>query len=223
MTCKKRTIKQLLPLTCMLGALVLSGCDSYVNQMRLNGLGQTPPSAMPSVKPQAASVDLKLDQHGGLTQDSLASLNQLLQQQGRLSQQTLVLTPANTRGEKIAQRLATRLVAIGIPANKINVLPVAASAANAHGDLNVLSQALVVTVPDCRIANAQEYTVHPYQSIGPLGCATRANLAKMVADPQDLLRARPLDAGDGQAAENAVGRYYDDDIRELLDIDFNED
>ena len=89
-------------------------------------------------------------------------------------------------------------------------------------DLQVISEALVVKVPDCSIANPKTWTVKPYQAVGPLGCANRANIARMVSDPRDLMRPQTLDAGDGMTAVNAVGRYHDDELRELLEIDFQE-
>ena len=56
-----------------------------------------------------------------------------------------------------------------------------------------------------------------------MGCANRANIAAMVSDVRDLRRPRTLAAADGRAAAGAVERYQTGDVRELIDINFNND
>lgn len=203
--------------------LLISACDSSINRMRVSRLGPFPEAKMPEVKPVALSTYVEVDESGALSSDSMTRLNRLLQQQGRLHHQTLMLRPITAQGEAIAPRLAARLQRAGVPTDQIKLLPRADQHQGLTGDLGILSSALVVQVPDCRIAQTDTWMVKPYASVGPLGCATRANLVRMVADPEDLLHGKPLAGGDGRAAANSVDRYYEDDVRELLDIDFNGD
>ncbi len=49
--------------------------------------------------------------------------------------------------------------------------------------LTLVSRAVVAEVPDCAIADPQAWTVTPFSAVGALGCANRANLARMVSDP----------------------------------------
>lgn len=213
-------IKPLLPLLAV--ALLLAGCDHQINQMRENRFQPYNQAQAPSVKPQALMVALHTNGSGSLTADSLANLNTLLRSQGRLHNQTLTLRPFTPAGETVSKRLATVLRELGSPAQQIIVAPVQLRAGNASDeDLQVVSEAMVVTVPDCAVADGQSWTVKPFQATGQLGCANRANIARMVADPRDLVRAQALDSGDGNTAVNSVTRYYDDEPRELLDIDFS--
>jgi pilus assembly protein CpaD len=48
-----------------------------------------------------------------------------------------------------------------------------------------------------------------------LGCATQSNLARMIADPRDLVRGRRLGPADGVREAEAVMRYRTDKVKEL--------
>lgn len=213
-------IKPLLPTLAV--ALLLSGCDHQIHQLRESRYQPYHQAQAPSVKPQALMAALRTNGSGSLTPDSLANLNTLLRSQGRLHNQTLTLRPYTPAGEVVSKRLASALQNLGTPARQIIVAPVQLRAGGASDeDLQVVSEAMVVTVPDCAVADGQNWTVKPFEATGPLGCANRANIARMVADPRDLARAQALDSGDGNTAVNSVTRYYKDEPRELLDIDFS--
>jgi len=204
-------------------SVLLVGCDRQLNQMRENRFTPYKTAEAPTVAPSALVASLKANGNGSFTAESLENLNTLLRVQGRLRQQTLTLQPYTPSGERLAQRLADVLREQGAVAEQVIVMPSRLEAAQAgEWDLQVVSEALVVKVPDCTIANPETWTVKPYQAVGPLGCANRANIAAMVSDPRDLVRPQALDGGDGIGAVNAVGRYHDDEVRELLDIDFQD-
>lgn len=214
------------PLLCLLAvALFLSGCDRSMNQMRENRLSPYIQAQAATVKPSALVASLNVAANGSLTADSLANLNTLLRNQGRLRNQTLTISPFTPAGETLARRLAEVLREQGLPSQQVLVAPTQLKGRTEGGDwdLQVISEALVVNVPDCAIADPKTWTVKPFQAVGQLGCANRANIARMVADPRDLARPQALDAADGMAAVNAVTRYHDDETRELLDIDFSKD
>jgi len=204
-------------------SVLLVGCDRQLNQMRESRFTPYKTAEAPTVAPSALVASLKANGNGSFTAESLDNLNTLLRVQGRLRQQTLTLQPYTPSGERLAQRLANVLREQGAVAEQVIVMPSRLEASEAQEwDLQVVSEALVVKVPDCTIADQQAWTVKPYQAVGPLGCANRANLAAMVSDPRDLVRPQALDGGDGINAVNAVGRYHDDEVRELLDIDFQD-
>ncbi|QLF92009.1 CpaD family pilus assembly lipoprotein [Pseudomonas sp. ABC1] len=216
------TVRPLLSLLAL--SLLVAGCDHNLNKMRENRFTPYQSAPLPTVSPSAMVTSLKAANSGGFTAESLENLNTLLRVQGRLSRQTLSLQPYTPSGEQLAQRLASVLRELGAPGEQVVVMPVRLEAPESQEwDLQVVSEALVVKTPDCSVADADVWTVKPYQSVGPMGCANRSNIARMVSDPSDLVRPRTLDAGDGIAAVNAVTRYYDDEVRELLDIDFQED
>ncbi|WP_207281858.1 CpaD family pilus assembly lipoprotein [Pseudomonas sp. FW300-N2F2] len=202
--------------------LLMLGCTRELNDLRTKRFANQTPEAF-EVKPSALSVSLAADPQGGFTAQSLESLNSLLRSQGRPANQTLTLRPFTPRGEQLAQRLAQVLRDSGVPARQLLLTPVQlqGSADNGAWDLQVVSEAMVAKIPDCTIVNPAEWAVRPYTAIGNLGCANRANLARMVSDPRDLIRPRTLDAADGSTFANAVQRYQEDSIRELLDLDFS--
>ncbi|MCI8211805.1 hypothetical protein AUC61_19920 [Pseudomonas sp. S25] len=217
-------VKSLLSLVVV--ALLLGGCDRPLNQMRESRFAPHDQAQAQgiTVAPSAMVTSLQATPNGGFTPESLANLNTLLKAQGRLRNQTLTLQPLTPVGEKLAERLASVLREQGANLQQLRVAPVQLQAGNTQDwDLQVISEALVVKTPECAIADDKTWTVKPYMAVGTLGCANRANVARMVADPRDLVRAQTLDAGDGTAAVNAVSRYQDGETRELLDIDFNED
>jgi pilus assembly protein CpaD len=208
--------------------LLLAACETPLNETRAQRFGQAQPAAAYQLEPRALALSLRANADGSaLTIDSLQAANALLGRQGRLGQQVLTLTPLNARGAQLAPRLAQALQRSGAQAPRIAEQATdaqqLAQAQEQGWDLELQSEALVVEVADCQIADPNLWAVHPYQGLGALGCANRANLARMVSDPRDLARPRVLAAGDGAHAAAAVQRYQEDDLHELIDISFDED
>ncbi len=201
----------------------LAGCsDRSVNDMRMQRYNQ--PDLTPvTVQPRALAVTLLVAANGrGLSKDSLAQLNKLLNQQGRLARQSLTITPYTVRGEQMANRLANALKNAGADGKKLIVQRRTFSSGQ-HGDLEVMSQALAVTTSRCQINDPGMLMVDPFASMGYLGCATQNNLAMMVSDPHDLIQARALDDADGVTAVNSIERYQQDEVKDLIDINFDGD
>lgn len=212
----------LAPLLAIL-ALTLPACTQELNGVRAD-MFANPPQPPIEVKPSAVSMNLRTTPSGqSFTPESLAKLNDMLNRQGRLSNQTITLLPYNAQGERIAQRLSEVLTERGLPASQLNLRFDLRDAEGAgEDDVMVVSEAIVAQVPNCAIADAQGWAVTPYSAVGTLGCANRANLARMVSDPRDLVRPRTLDPADGIQANAAVQRYHTDNVRELVDIDFED-
>lgn len=211
----------------LLLAALLGGCTAPLNSVRIERLASAP--AAPNViEPSALALGLRISEDGsGLEPDSLARLNRLLTEQGRLNAQTLVITPLNERGLQLAPRLASALVAAGANMPEQQPLPADAAridSARAGGwDLELQSAALVLRVPACAVARPGDWMVQPFAGVGQLGCANRANIAAMTSDVRDLRRPRTLAAADGRTAAGAVERYQSGQLRELIDINFEED
>ena len=201
-------------------ALSLGACDRNVNNQRVALYAPQTPQPPIQAVPSAMVAHLSATAGGGLSRESLADLNTMLDRQGRLSQQTLTLRPATPAGEQVGKRLASVLTDLG--ARQVILAPTQLDKGQG-ADLQVVSEALVAQIPDCSIADPSRWTVKPYRAVGELGCANRANIARMVADPRDLNRAQRLDSADGVAAVNAVERYQRHETVELLDINFNKD
>ncbi|GFM81752.1 hypothetical protein PSCICN_24440 [Pseudomonas cichorii] len=205
--------------------LLMAGCTAQYNELRAKRFANTP-MPVTQVNPSALSVSLNtVNQGKGLTAESLENLNTMLSNQGRLKNQSLTLQPFTPAGEQMAKRLTRVLNERGADASRIILAPVQLKAAEQSGgwDLQVISEAMVAQIPDCRIANPDAWTMTPYQAVGTLGCANRANIARMVSDPRDLVRPRTLDSADGNQANNAVQRYQESKTTELMNIDFSQD
>lgn len=206
-------------------ALLLSACETPIHGLRANRFADSEVKA-PVVAPRALALALQVSADGqGLTPESLQQANVMLGSQGRLQAQSLSITPFNARGEAVAQRLAKALVASGAQSPRVLSIPTEAgrleTASRQSWDLELQSEALVVRGVECSVADPSAWMVRPYTAIGPLGCANRANIARMTSDPRDLMRPRTLAAADGNAAALAVKRYQEGEIRDLIDIDFD--
>lgn len=222
----KTVPRRMLTLAPLLLALLLSGCGTQLNDLRAQRFGPGQAAKAPTVAPRAVALALQAAPDGnGLTAESLKAANELLTRQGRIEAQVLTLTPFNARGEALAQRLAQALARSGARAPRVESVPRDAQrleqAAQAGWDLELQSEALTVQTDRCGIAKPGDWTIHPYYGVGTLGCANRANLARMVSDPRDLARPRTLEGADGKAAAGAVDRYQTGEIRDLIDIDFD--
>ncbi|SAI74703.1 Type IV pili component [Bordetella ansorpii] len=207
-------------------ALLLTGCDTPINKVRASRFGNGFAPQAIQAEPRAVALALQGTADGqGLTPESLREANALLTRQGRIEQQVLTLTPFNARGEALAQRVALALGRAG--AREPRVLATTldgerlAQAAEQGWDLELQSESLVLDAKHCGVARPNQTTVHPYYGVGALGCANRANLARMVSDPRDLSRPRTLDGADGKAAAEAVERYQTGETRDLIDINFD--
>ncbi|MBJ7222680.1 MULTISPECIES: CpaD family pilus assembly lipoprotein [unclassified Brenneria] len=202
--------------------LLLTACgDSAVNSQRLQRYDQ-PALAPIDVRPSSLAVTLQVAANGrGFTPESLKQLNVMLKDQGRLSKQTLTLIPRSARGEQMAARLASVLKNAGADAQKVKLMR-AATAGAQSGDVEVISEALAVKTTRCQVNDPGLLMVKPFEGIGYLGCATQNNLAMMVAEPRDLIQAKALDDADGVVAVNSIERYQSDEVKELIDINFDD-
>ncbi len=209
-------------------ALLLGACESPIHNARTQRFGAADaPLPAPSVQARALALGLQTSPDGrGLSSEALVQANTLLTNQGRLSAQSLSITPLNARGQQLAPRLAAALVRSGARNPHIEPLPTdekrLADAKAAGWDLELQSEALVRTSTRCSLAGSADWTIHPFEGVGRLGCANQENLARMASDPRDLNRPRVLEGADGRAAAGAVERYQSGDIRDLIDIDFGD-
>jgi pilus assembly protein CpaD len=85
--------------------------------------------------------------------------------------------------------------------------PVTASAVQ-PGSVRVVVSRMVATVPNCPNWSTPAQPNFNNESMSNLGCAVNANLAAMVADPQDLVRGREGDrVTDAVTAARGVDLY----------------
>ena len=210
-----------------LAALMLSGCEATLNNIRGSHFGQGVAPTSPTIGPRTLAIALKTSADGSaLESQSIQKANELLTHQGPIEKQKITLIPLSEKGVQLAPQLSQALKRSGAIA--IQIAPLSAdqavvAQAQAEGwDLDLQSQALVVEVERCKVANPNAWSIHPYYGVGALGCANRANLARMTADPRDIVRPQTLDGASAAVAAAAVNRYQRGEIRELIDINFDE-
>lgn len=188
-----------------------------------------PPAKPVTVAPQALSLSVPVTDQGGLSKDSIDKINTMLHAQGRIQNQVITITPLNSKGTVIAQKLKNTLSNAGAKSIKVNSLPAIDAQADTESngwDIELRSEAIAVNSVECGQLHPKlakyPFTNEPYYAMGPLGCAIRNNMAKMVSDPKDLILPQVLDSADGTTAAAAVQRYQTDNVKELKDIDFDD-
>lgn len=204
-----------------------NGPEAAINASRADRFGASISPNPAKVAPRTLAVALKVNANGhSLQSSSIEQANAMLTSQGPIGQQRLVIAPLSEQGAKLAPQLAQALVRSGAQTPQITALPtdaeLLAQAQEGGWDVDLQSQAMVVSVDRCQIAKPDEWTIHPYYGVGTLGCANRANLARMTADPRDIVRPQTLDGASAAVAAAAVHRYQRGEIRELIDINFDE-
>ncbi len=202
-----------------------------VGAMRSSHFGDARAKTAPSVKLSAKSLYLKTYGDGeGFSARTLDEANAFLSSQGPIGKQVLTIVPLSENGIRVAKRLAQALEEAGADTPRLaryveeNAQGQEQFADRQTGwDIELISEAYVLSVSDCGAANGRRMGIDPYYAVGALGCANNANIALMVSDPKDLLRGRPLEAADGTAATLAVQKYQTGDTEDLVDIDFSQD
>lgn len=101
----------------------------------------------------------------------------------------------------------TRLYWRGLGPDKVRLSQYRASGA-AHDAPLILSFTQYVATPSPCGNWSEDYAFNPRNTATPnFGCATRNNLAAMVADPKDLVEPRDLDPADAQRRGQVLERY----------------
>ncbi|WP_196772888.1 CpaD family pilus assembly lipoprotein [Pseudodesulfovibrio alkaliphilus] len=212
---------------------LLGGCgaERTIHRLRAANFQQERTEGV-TTSVQARALYLQVSPGGGLTAESIDAANRMLTSQGPIRRQVLTIVALSPAGEKLAPRLAKTLTDAGANPPRRGAYEVEAGAGSAPAedltrqqqgwDIELISEAVVVNAPDCTVAQPDLWTVSPYYAIGTLGCANEANIAMMASDPRDLIRPRALAPTEGKIATSAVERYFNDETKELIDIDFGE-
>ncbi|MFO1067235.1 MAG: CpaD family pilus assembly lipoprotein [Geminicoccaceae bacterium] len=90
-----------------------------------------------------------------------------------------------------------------------------AASRQANRRVDIVVRSWTVRVPGCPDWSRDPAYNPLNQPMSNLGCATLSNLGRMVADPADLVRGRPLGPADGVHAAEGVFRYRTDKVKAL--------
>jgi pilus assembly protein CpaD len=111
---------------------------------------------------------------------------------------------APRRAPELAGNIADRLVALGIPRNRIMI---GGETALATDEVRITYIRYTAQAPTCGDWSASLTYTSANHPAANWGCATRHNLAVMVADPRDLAKPTPLDPGDAQRRLTILDKY----------------
>jgi pilus assembly protein CpaD len=111
---------------------------------------------------------------------------------------------APQRAPQLAGNIADRLVALGVPRSRIMIGGETALPTDEVRITYIRYRAEAPTCGDWSVDLGYTASNHPAPN---WGCATRHNLAVMVADPRDLALPQPLDAGDPARRLTVLDKY----------------
>ncbi len=108
---------------------------------------------------------------------------------------------------RTAAEVETRLDMLAVGNGRVRMSHYRASGAASDAPL-ILSFTQYVATPSPCGNWSEDYAFNPRNTASPnFGCATRNNLAVMVADPRDLVTPRDMDPADAQRRDEVLARY----------------
>jgi pilus assembly protein CpaD len=114
--------------------------------------------------------------------------------------------PADT--DRIVQRLATLRGLLEDQGVSVEMAPPAAPGALGPDQIRLIASRATAVNPDCPGYNEPVSSYDRFNRPNMnLGCSTEINLGLMVADPNDLVRGRPLAPGDAERSALSVQKY----------------
>lgn len=147
-----------------------------------------------------------------LGEDDLAALDDFAARYKAIGHGPLAVSvpsgaPNRQAADRILRAVETRLNTLGLGPQSVRVSEYRASGAAATAPLIISFTRYVATPSPC--GNwSEDYAFNPRNVNHPnFGCATRNNLARMVADPADLVRPRAMDPADSQRRQEVIDRY----------------
>ena len=117
------------------------------------------------------------------------------------------VAPNRPAAMRLASEVQALLDAAAVGEDRVRRSDYRASGAAVDAPL-ILSFTRYVATPSPCGNWSQDYAFNPRNVASPnFGCATRNNLARMVADPADLVRPRAMDPADAMRRNQVIDRY----------------
>lgn len=200
------TQKSRAPLAVLAAAFVLAACSPAVT-------GWTEAENAKTIDVQRLEASLSVSAAGAaLSATEAANVDRFLANQGNLANLRVTLSPRSEAGRASLETVAGHLMSRGVRARHITQ---AQNLAPGAGDVLVVSEQYVAAAPSCPDWTKANIMDGTNQNSSNFGCATQSGLARMIADPRDLIVGRSFGGVDGNRGAYAVGRYNRDDIKEL--------
>ncbi len=183
-------------------ALVLAACQPTLTEW-------TESESPKAIEVERLTGSLSLALAGSdLSADQADRIDSFLSRQGNLF--NLRVTLAGQADDSLAA-VRQFLVARGVRPSHIS----RGTAAVTAGNVEIAAERYVAAPPSCPDWSNANILDGANTNSSNFGCATASNLARMVADPRDLVVGRSLAPASGTTAAAAVGRYNTDQVKQL--------
>jgi len=182
----KLVVLALVALPLISGCVTTNSNDAYINSTSNYG--------KKSIDVELVNVELALTVSGKkLSEKNLASIKNFLLQQGSSYKQHIVVNGSQRNLVRYLPQLSQLLIKQGIGQDKQRFQPQSELAGN---QLVLISEYFQAIAPSCQ-----------GKLMADVGCANSRNLAMMVVDPAQLLRAAPRAPTDANKAVSAIKAY----------------
>lgn len=200
--------KALVIVTC---ALVLTACDARREKV-VHNLDDYRLRHPITLQQSAQTIDVPVGIHSEkLTPSSLSAINAFARDFRRERAAAIqVMMPAGSNNESSARymgkQIHTALLRAGVSAGQIEMVPYSATNADA-APVRLAYPRMEASVPKCGLNPTDLSRDYNNRSHFNFGCATQANLASAVANPQDLIQPRGWDPRDSNRRSTVNEKY----------------
>ncbi|WGS63042.1 CpaD family pilus assembly lipoprotein [Vibrio lentus] len=172
----------------------------------LAGCAPTPTTQQPSVDVVSVTNKLTLTLSGKtLSAQEEADISDFIARRGTLSNLMVKIENTTQKGESQSEKVRLRLIESGLYPSQISVSD---TAAQGKGDITIFVESYRAKVTACDAGKTPRTTLNAYRTQRNFGCANVNALAKMVANPKDLIVGQPIDSAQGQKAVSSIDNYF---------------
>ncbi|MDP2588695.1 CpaD family pilus assembly lipoprotein [Vibrio splendidus] len=172
----------------------------------LAGCAPTPTTQQPSVDVVSVTNKLTLTLSGKtLSAQEKDDISDFIARLGTLSNLMVKIENTTQKGESQSEKVRLHLIESGLYPSQISVSD---TAAQGKGDITIFVESYRAKVTACDAGKTPRTTLNAYRTQRNFGCANANALAKMVANPKDLIVGQPIDSAQGQKAVSSIDNYF---------------
>lgn len=221
---KRTTMAKSLKMSVLLAGIMLTGCASYqkdhfkVGSVPKDYRTQHPIVVSESEVSEDLIISRSMDRMSFRHENTATSFYSKFRQSG--AKNLRVMLPAGSHNESAARKVAHDVIAhmkkLGLKRSQVTLSRYHASN---HGDAATVRLSYSAITADvaseCGKWNEDLSETSENQNYGNYGCATQNNLAKMIANPADLLGPRGETEIDAGRRDNVINDWRDDGTANL--------
>ncbi|MEZ8018336.1 CpaD family pilus assembly lipoprotein [Vibrio splendidus] len=172
----------------------------------LAGCAPTPTTQQPSVGVVSVTNKLTLTLSGKtLSAQEKDDISDFIARLGTLSNLMVKIENTTQKGESQSEKVRLHLIESGLYPSQISV---SNPSVQGKGDLTIFAESYRAKVTACDAGKTPRTTLNAYRTQRNFGCANANALAKMVANPKDLIIGQPIDSAQGQKAVSSIDNYF---------------